>query len=367
MPISCRDRLTLPASPVMTTCLCMEPLAPKLSVVIPVQNGASHLPKCLEALRGSSRPPDEIVVVDDCSTDDSAAIAQANNCRVIQLRTGPRGPAAARNRGVRASSGNIVVFIDCDVAVHPDALVLIEEQFVAHEDVSAVFGSYDDAPTNHGVVSRYRNLLHHYVHQVSRREASTFWAGCGAIRREAFDAADGFDETYRWASIEDIELGARLRAAGHRLLLCREIQATHRKHWTLRQVIHTDVFYRAVPWTRLLLSQKRMPSDLNLRWQNRVSGIAAWTLLVPAIFGRADALLLGVMGAAIALLLACNWNLYQLFARRGGILFLLGAVALHWLHYLYSSATFALISLEACFRPPVSIACAQTRELSATH
>lgn len=343
----------------------MTPLAPRLSVVIPVYNGAEHLPKCLEALRASTRLPDETVVVDDASTDDSAAIALAHGCKLVHLKARPRGPATARNRGVRASSGRIVVFIDCDVAVHSDTLRLMEEQFLADENLSAVFGSYDDAPTNKSLVSQYRNLLHHHVHQSSRREASSFWAGCGAIRREAFEEADGFDETYRWASIEDIELGLRLRAAGHRLLLCREIQATHRKRWTLRRVIHTDIFYRAVPWTRLLLTQKQMPSDLNLRWRNRVSGLAAWALLLCAISGG-DTLLFGA-GAALVLLLSCNWSLYCLFARRGGPLFLLGAVALHWLHYVYTSATFAVTLFEACLRTaprlsreePVAIGCPQ--------
>lgn len=343
----------------------MKPLAPRLSVVIPVYNGADHLPKCLEALRASTLPPDEIVVVDDSSTDNSAAIALAQGCKLVQLKARPRGPATARNRGVRASSGSIVIFIDCDVAVHSDTLRLMEEQFLADENLSAVFGSYDDAPTNKALVSQYRNLLHHHVHQSSHREASSFWAGCGAIRREAFEEADGFDETYRWASIEDIELGLRLRAAGHRLLLCREIQATHRKQWTLRQVVHTDIFYRAIPWTRLLFTHKRMPSDLNLRWQNRISGLAVWALVLCAISGGNESLLLG--GAAIALLLSCNWSLYRLFARRGGIPFLLGAVALHWLHYLYASGTFMVILLEACLRTaprlgrdePVPIGCPQ--------
>ena len=356
----------------MTTCLCMEPLAPtddlvpRLSIVIPIHNGAGHLPNCLEALRASTRAPDEIVVVDDNSTDDSAAIAREWGCTLVQLKGTQRGPATARNRGARAISGDIVVFVDCDVAVHPDTLRLMEGQFLAQKNVSAVFGPYDEAPASNGIVSQYRNLLHHHVHQVSRREASTFWAGCGALRREAFDEAGGFDETYRWASIEDIELGVRLHRAGHRLVLCREIQATHRKQWTLRQVIHTDVFYRAVPWTRLLLNQKRMPSDLNLRWQNRLSGMAAWTLVLGVLFGGGTSLA-GIVGSTIAILVACNWDLYRLFVRRGGVLFLLGAIALHWLHYLYAAATFAVISSEAFLRPSVSTDSPHPQELPASH
>ena len=58
------------------------------------------------------------------------------------------------------------------------------------------------------MVSQYRNLLHHFVHQHGHAEASTFWAGCGAIRRAAFDAVGGFDAArFPRPSIEDIELG----------------------------------------------------------------------------------------------------------------------------------------------------------------
>jgi GT2 family glycosyltransferase len=320
------------------------------SVVIPVWNGVAHLAKCLQALAASTRKPDEIVVVDDGSDDDSAAAARAHGCRVVSVTGGPLGPATARNRGVSASSGEIIVFIDCDVAVHPETLGLMAQQFLASADLCGLFGSYDDRPTEAGLISGYRNLLHHHVHQRSHREASTFWAGCGAIRREAFEAADGFDETYRWASIEDIELGLRLRRAGHRLLLCPEIQATHRKRWSLAQVIHTDVFRRAIPWTRLLLSQGSLPNDLNLRMENRFSAIAAWMLLPLLVLGAANRPLLCAAVVPVALLLACNWALYRLFYRRRGFLFSLGAIGLHWLHYLYTCATFVIVALESSLR-----------------
>jgi glycosyltransferase involved in cell wall biosynthesis len=320
------------------------------SVVIPVWNGVAHLEHCLQALNASTRKPDEIVVVDDGSNDDSAAVARRHGGKVVSVAGGPLGPATARNRGVSASSGDIIVFIDCDVAVHPEALGLMEQQFLSDADLCGLFGSYDDRPTDAGLVSGYRNLMHHHVHQQSRREASTFWSGCGAIRREAFEAANGFDETYRWASIEDIELGLRLHRTGHRLLLCPEIQATHRKRWNLWQVIHTDVFRRAIPWTKLLLSEGSLPNDLNLRMENRISAIAAWVLVLLLIFGAAHLRVLAAAMVPVALLLACNWPLYRLFHQRRGFLFSLGAIGLHWLHYLYTCATFVIVALESVLR-----------------
>ncbi len=320
------------------------------SVVIPVWNGRAHLPACLEALAASERQPDEIVVVDDGSDDDSATIAHAHRAKVLRLTSGPLGPATARNRGVEASSGDVIVFVDCDVAVHRETLGLIEKQFLADRKVCGVFGSYDDQPREVDLVSLYRNLLHHYVHQQSRREASTFWAGCGAIRRETFERENGFDETYRWASIEDIELGMRLTTAGHRLLLRRDIQATHGKRWTLWEVIYTDIFRRAVPWTRLLLSENSLPNDLNLRLENRISALAVWSLLILLIAGATHHRLLPATLIPLTILLTCNYGLYRLFLRRGGFFFSLGAILLHWLHYFYSTATFVILTAAALVR-----------------
>ena len=95
------------------------------------------------------------------------------------------------------------------------------------------------------MVSQYRNLLHHFVHQEGNPEASTFWAGCGAVRRAAFDAVAGYDEArFRRPSIEDIELGYRLRRAGYRIRLDRDLQCTHLKRWRL-PVVYLDRHHSA--------------------------------------------------------------------------------------------------------------------------
>jgi hypothetical protein len=66
--------------------------------------------------------------------------------------------------------------------------------FEAEPDLAAVFGLYDAAPAALRVISQYRNLLHHFVHQNGNPQASTFSAGCGAIRRSVFEQIGGFDE-----------------------------------------------------------------------------------------------------------------------------------------------------------------------------
>src|SRR5690606_27163359 len=101
------------------------------------------------------------------------------------------GPARARNRGVQQAQGEIVVFLDADVCAHPDTLARFDEHF-RDSAAAAVMGSYDDSPADPSFVSQFKNLFHHFVHQHSRSEAWTFWAGCGAIRRDIFLASGGF-------------------------------------------------------------------------------------------------------------------------------------------------------------------------------
>ena len=132
------------------------------------------------------------------------------------------------------------MFIDADIEIHGDAFVRIRAAFADDPGLVALFGSYDDRPAAPGVVSVFRNLLHHHVHQTSAGPATTFWGGIGAVRREAFESLGGFDENrYAVPAVEDIELGMRLTAAGARIILDPAIQGTHLKRWTLAQMMRT--------------------------------------------------------------------------------------------------------------------------------
>jgi hypothetical protein len=132
--------------------------------------------------------------------------------------------------------------------------------------------------------------MQHVVHQGGRRVASTFWSGCGAIRREVFFAQEGLNETYKKSEIEDIELGSRMIGAGRWILLDREVQVTHLKAWSFWELIRSDIFDRAISWTLLILRTGRIPSDLNLRKTQKQSVFVVWLailLLVAAVWGTA--------------------------------------------------------------------------------
>ena len=326
---------------------------PLLSVIVPVYNGAQFLPSSIMALRASDLPADcwELIVVDDSSQDGSGGIAARYADRVLRLDHGPHGPAFARNRGAAVARGDALVFVDADVCIHPDALGRVVTAFDRDPDLSAVFGAYDLDPTAGGLVSQYRNLLHRYVHQRDAGNAVTFWAGCGAIRATAFAGCGGFNEKdYAQASVEDIELGYRLSALGHRIVLQPEIQARHMKRWTLGSMIVTDVRRRGIPWVRLLMSQEVRPAaTLNLRVSEQVCTI----LIVVGCFGLGAWLWSGgstwlvVAGAAIAAILAINAPLLAWFARHRGWWFAFRAMPLRLLYYALNAVSVSLAMLPS--------------------
>jgi GT2 family glycosyltransferase len=303
---------------------------------VPVYNDQAALAQCLTALTASASAENEIIVVDDASTDASGAVAARMPVRLVRLPANA-GPAAARNCGARLARGAVLLFVDSDVVVAPDAVERVTRLFRARPDVAAVFGSYDAEPADPGVVSRYKNLLHHFVHQNGEAQASTFWAGCGAIRKRAFDDVGRFDETrFRRPSIEDIELGQRLRRAGHRILLDRALLGKHLKRWTLGSLLRADVIGRAIPWSRLIAESGEPARDLNVSWDQRVSaglvGLAALCLvLAPAWPGLAV-----VTAAALLAVILLNRRLYGLFVQKGGLAFAAACLFLHWLYYVYS-------------------------------
>ena len=155
----------------------------KLTVVIPVFNSKEQLCRCLNALNASTRSPDQIIVVDDSSADDSATVARAQGACVVPVTDGPRGPAVARNRGAVRATGDALVFLDADVTVHPDTLALFEKYLIEQPNIAAFFGSYDALPAGRGVVSRYKNLMH--ITFISTRGARHLRSGRVAARSGA--------------------------------------------------------------------------------------------------------------------------------------------------------------------------------------
>ncbi len=314
-----------------------------LTVIVPVYNGGVAFTRCLQALAASDRQPDELLVVDDGSTDSSAAVAQHYAARLLYTAKPRSGPSVARNLGAAEARGDVLFFTDADCAVHPDTLARLMAHFEGGNPPEAVIGSYDTTPSESNFLSQYRNLLHHFVHQHASDDASTFWGGCGGIRREVFLRLRGFDSVrYPRPSIEDIDLGYRLKAQGGRIVLDKDLLVTHLKRWTPLRVIRTDILDRGIPWTRLLLSNRNIKADLNLKVEDRISVILVYLLLLSLLLVLLTSYALFISGVLAGVLLVLNRHLYGYLARLRGPVFALVSIFWHWLYYFYNGVSFSV-------------------------
>lgn len=312
-----------------------------VSVIVPVYNGGESFRRCLIKLSEAAPAPTELIVVSDGDTDGSGELAEQFGAKVIRLPN-CGGPARSRNVGAAHAQGDILFFVDADVEIYPATVEQVALAFQHDPALAALIGSYDDRPGATNFLSQYRNLLHHYVHQTGQKQAFTFWGACGAMRREVFLAIGGFDERYHKPCIEDIELGYRLCQSGYKIELHRTIQVKHLKRWDVFNMLRADFFYRALPWTALLLRERSMNNDLNLQVSSRMSVLLIVGTLMALIgtYWWMGSLILALL--MLLALLGLNLPVYQFFYQKRGLLFALRVIPWHWLYYGYSGLAFGV-------------------------
>lgn len=318
--------------------------------MVAVSNAADDLAACLAGIRACRGAQEaEIVVVDDASNDACATrirgLAAQFGAKLIRLDQ-RSGPAAARNAGAHVSQAEIILFLDSDVVPHPECIELVKSVLAgSKQKYSAVIGSYDTHPDDPGLVSQYRNLLHAYVHQTSEGEVASFWTGCGAVRKSAFLAAGGFDAKFQFPSVEDVEFGSRLVRAGCHIALAPRIQVTHRKRWTLRSMLETDLLRRSVPWTMLAWNGVGLPRNLNFTPRRRASVIVSAMIAAFGILSILDPRFCAALAAALAALVWLNLPFLAWLRNQRGLSFACSCLSLHWLHCLTQAAGCAIGTL----------------------
>ncbi len=195
-----------------------------ISVIIPAYNAASTIGHCLKALSAQTCPPDEVIVVDDGSTDGTARMAKSFGVRVISQPNA--GPAAARNRGASVVQGDVLLFTDADCAPLPDWVAQMAAAFVG-PGVAGAKGAYltrQREPVARFVQAEYEDRYDRMRGQSSIDFVDTYSA---AYRRDVFVEAGGFDATFPTASVEDQEFSFRLAARGHRLVFVPQARVVH--------------------------------------------------------------------------------------------------------------------------------------------
>ncbi len=311
-----------------------------VTVVIPVFNGQKTLGRCLESLFASTLKNFDVIVVDDHSTDETVKIAQSFPCTVLETLVNS-GASAARNLGAANAVSPLIYFLDADILVEPDTLARTLQAFESRPDVCGMFSSFQKDTVHQNFVSVYKNLLQHYIHQTASPDSSSFCGGFSLIRRDVFLTIGGFDPAWRF--MEDVELGYRLNRAGHRIWLNRDLQVTHSKYLTLAGLIRSDLFERAVPWTRIMLDKRVFRNDLNTQVHHVLSVPVSFLILACPMFPM-------VWLPLVILFLFLNRGFLNFARHERGWWFASRAAVLCWFGYLSSGAGAVIGALQHIFR-----------------
>lgn len=312
-----------------------------ISIIVTAHRDGPMLESCLRGVLGIEPQPCEVIVVVDGADPAVISRCETLGVRSIPLSSAP-GVSAARNVGARMAAGILLAFLDSDVRPPADFISRVISIANGSPSASAFFGSYDDTPAAPGLVSVYRNLLHHYTHHRASRQATTFWAGCGVCRRDVFLELGGFDETFRKPSVEDIEFGYRLSKAGHGILCDPSLQVCHLKRWRFRDLVITDLFCRAIPWSILIQSRGRLSNDLNIDHRSRVSAFLCLLMIFTAGLSLSMPWLWPIFFLCLVGMIALNLDFYIFLAAKKGWFFSAACVPLQVIYFLIGVTGFAV-------------------------
>ena len=188
--------------------------------------------------------------------------------------------------------------------------------------------------------TQYKNLFHHYIHQTSLEDASTFWTACGAVKRDVFFEVGGFNEETRM--MEDVELGYKLKAKNHKIHLDKGLFVKHLKLYSFSYLLKSDLFDRAVPWTVLILNNKQTTNDLNLKTTHKLSALAVVSLIASIILAPLSVWFAFFVPVLLTGFFLMNYKFYGFYLRKRGGLFALKVIPFHMLYYLYGMLGFVL-------------------------
>lgn len=297
----------------------------RVSLVVPCYNASRTLRLCLESVLAQTRVPDEIVVVDDAGSDGSAAIAEELGCRVVRLPEN-RGVSAARNAGVEHTTGDIIFFLDADVALRADAVAEALKVLANDPDCGCVHGVYDTEPLiDDGPVEWYRIL--HAVHWRRRHlgEVNSVVFALAAIRREVLTSTGTFDERLR--DCEDVEYSSRL-AVRTKIVLTDRVVGRHDDGSRLLPIL-AEQWRRALPLVPLRMATNRRGAAAP-EHANQPAGILACALALACLpLGLLYTPLFAVPAALVLGFVLADPQLLRFVHRQRGPVFTVYFMAVH--------------------------------------
>jgi cellulose synthase/poly-beta-1,6-N-acetylglucosamine synthase-like glycosyltransferase len=319
------------------TSMAARDVHPLVSVILPARNADANIAAALDAISRQDYPHYEVIITSDGSTDRTNEICQEYPYKLIVQEW--QGTAAAENAGAVLSRGKVLYFTDADVLMPRDTLRRVVETLRSNPEIAGLSGCYSKETPEANFFSVYKNALHRYVHRTNGRYTVNLFGANSAIWKEAFEKVGGFNSEQK--VLEDVELGFRLVRARYRILMAKDIEVTHHKKYTFWSLVSSDVYGRVIPWVIVMLKNRRIHFDLNVRPRNILSFVAVWSVLfaVCPVSPQWSA----ICGAgSVIVFCSCNAGLLSYMRRQFGWWFVIKAAAFTYFSYFYQGVGLAL-------------------------
>jgi len=308
-------------------------MADFVSIIIPNYNGATTIARCLEAALASRYPRFEVIVVDDCSSDNSVEIINQFPCQLVQLEA-HAGASRARNVGAVHSKGDILFFTDADCVLKEDTLALAGKALAAAGSDAVIGGTYTSIPFDNTFFSLFQSVLINYSETKRRTNPDYVAAHAMMVNAEVFRDRSGFKEDFL-PILEDVEFSHRLRRAGCKLAVNPAIQVRHIFNFSLSRSFF-NAFNKSMYWTIYSINNKDLFADsgtASVELKTNVLGYFLIVLLLPVLLITHSTTALVIIGFVLGINLLLSRHLLLMFYRAGGSVFFVGAALYYLLLY----------------------------------
>lgn len=302
-----------------------------VSVIIPNYNGSATLGKCLEAAFSSRYPSFEVIVVDDCSTDNSLEIIRGFPCKLVGLDR-HSGASRARNAGAAQSTGDILFFTDADCVLREDTLTEVVLSLEGQRN-AAIGGTYTEIPFDDSFFSAFQSIFVNYS-ETKKKEPDYIATHAMAIEHGLFAGSGGFPEDFL-PILEDVEFSHRLRRSGCRLIMNPRILVRHIFNFTLMKSFRNG-FRKSLFWTQYSMGNRDIFADSGTASKELKINVASFLAVALTVFFL---LLSGKEILLFVLFLLCILNMWwsrgllTAFYRSKGPIFALGATLYYTMLY----------------------------------
>lgn len=298
-----------------------------LSIVIPTYNAKRFIIPLLESVFRNKIEEMEVVIVDDCSTDDTVVTARKYPVNMIELQKNG-GPAKARNIGVEASKGDIIFFLDSDVVVLDGTIKEVQEHFERDPSAKCVIGVCSTEPLNKGFVPAYMAMFE-YIHLIETpgHKVSVFAPRCGAVKKDFFRKIGGYNESYKGADVEDFELARRINRVGS-IILNPKIRVRH-QFANFKQALRI-YFKRTVMWVHLLFKIKKLDNAGPTSPSNGIAAICAFFSILSLVLIPYSAFAMHLFTFFIIVYIISNMKWWNFMRNEKGLFFAARALLLNY-------------------------------------